>query len=295
MTNKALTIISIILLTAFNLSAQSANQKPLRLEFSQNQNVRSYDTVTPDFEVEKNYWLAAAEVVGLNIGVWAYTRYISGGSWSYISWESVKNNLKYGFTWDHDGFPINQFFHPYHGANYFNAARSNGLEFWESAPYAFFGSLTWEYFMENEPPSYNDLVNTPITGIILGEVSFRVSNLIIDESTTGLERVVRELSSTLINPMQGLNRMIRGEMWRKGVLKQRTSFSLSVSTGAHHLFLSNKMNVSRTYGLLGIDMNYGDQFAVSRHKNPFDYFTLHTEVNMTSSDNIVGLFASGVL
>ncbi len=255
----------------------------------------SQDSSVEKTTIKKNYLLPAVEVVGLNFAVWGYHRYLSGEGWSNISWESIKKNFKNGFEWDVDGYLMNQFWHPYHGSNYFNLARSNGLGFWESAPYAFGGSLMWEYFMENEPPSYNDIVNTPVTGIILGEISFRVSNLLIDESTVGFERFLREFSSTLIDPMQGLNRMFRGDMWRAGVLNKRSDFNLIVSTGVHNVFFSSKLNNSKSYVTLRADLNYGNQFAVADHKKPFDYFILHTEVNIAQGDNIVGIFASGVL
>jgi hypothetical protein len=266
---------------------------PSRL--SHNQGSISDDTLTTELKVDKNYWLPAVEVVGLNFGVWGYHKYLSGENWSNISWETIKNNFKYGFQWDADGYLINQFWHPYHGSNYYNAARSNGLTFWESAPHAFFGSLTWEYFYENERPSYNDIVNTPVTGIILGEISFRISNLIIDESTDGFERVIREFTSTLIDPMQGLNRMIRGDMWKTGLSKKKNNFNVVVSTGVHNVFFGNKFNDSKSYLALRADLNYGDEFSVSKHKKPFDYFSLHIEINITEGDNIAGIFASGVL
>jgi hypothetical protein len=257
--------------------------------------VKNDSTFNLSSDVEKNYWLPAVEVIGLNFGVWGYHRYLSGENWSNISWETIKNNFKYGFEWDVDGYLINQFWHPYHGANYYNSARANGLSFWESAPYAFLGSLTWEYFYENERPSYNDIVNTPVTGIILGEISFRVSNLIIDESTVGFERFIREFTSTLIDPMQGLNRMIRGEMWKTGLSKKKDKYNVIVSTGVHNVFFSSKMNNSKSYAAIRADLNYGDEFSATEHKKPFDYFSLHTEVNITAGDNIVGIMASGVL
>ncbi|MBR9977871.1 MAG: DUF3943 domain-containing protein [Bacteroidetes bacterium] len=89
---------------------------------------------------------------------------------------------------------MTQLSHPCHGALFFNAARANGHDFWTSVPYAVFGSLMWEYLMENEPPSYNDIANTPITGTLLGEIFWRVSDLIIDETAAGTERFLRELS-----------------------------------------------------------------------------------------------------
>lgn len=153
----------------------------------------------------------------------------------------------------------------------------------------------WEYFMENERPSYNDIVNTPVSGAILGEISFRVSNLIIDESSSGLERIVREFTSTLINPMQGLNRMIRGEMWKSGIKNKKSDFNLTISSGAHNVFFGGKIKDSRFYLSLGGDLSYGDPLKTQDHKKPFDYFNVHTELHIAENDNIVGISASGVL
>lgn len=296
MNNNLYKIFFAIVVLDLYLFAQPNDRNFLPSGLSINQSTAENDsTFTLNSEVEKNYWLPAVEIVGLNFTVWGYHRYLSGENWSNISWETIKNNFKYGFEWDADGYLINQFWHPYHGSNYYNSARSNGLTFWESTPYAFLGSLTWEYFYENERPSYNDIVNTPVSGIILGEISFRVSNLIIDESTVGFERVIREFTSTLVDPMQGLNRMIRGDMWKTGLSKKRDNFNVIVSTGVHNVFFGSKFNDSKSYITLRADLNYGDEFSVSEHKKPFDYFSLHTEVNITEGDNIAGIFASGVL
>ncbi|HOJ06415.1 MAG: DUF3943 domain-containing protein [Ignavibacteriota bacterium] len=292
------TVISlfIILLSSTSLIAQITNNEYLPSGISDyySNNSDTSNSIMLN-QVEKNYWLPAVEIVGLNLGVWATHRYLTKESWSAISWNSIKENFKNGFDWDADGYLINQFWHPYHGSNYYNSARSNGLSFWESAPYAFTGSLMWEYFMEIEPPSYNDIVNTPVTGIILGEISFRVSDLIIDESSTGFERVLREFSSTLVDPMKGFNRLIRGDMWKSGFKEKNHDFNAVISFGAHNVFFSRKINNSRTYASLRTDLNYGNQFDVKNHNKPFDYFSLRTEINLTADDNIVGIFASGVI
>ncbi|MEW6654707.1 MAG: DUF3943 domain-containing protein, partial [Bacteroidota bacterium] len=150
-------------------------------------------------------------------------------------------------------------------------------------------------FMESEPPSYNDIVNTPVTGVILGEISYRVSNLIIDESKTGFERFLREFTSTLINPMQGLNRLIRGDMWRLSNSPEETDYNFVISSGVHNVFFSGKINNSKSYATIRVDLNYGNLFSVKNHKKPFDYFTLRTEFNLAPNDNIGAIFASGVL
>ena len=56
-----------------------------------------------------------------------------------------------------------------------NSARSQGLTFWESAPYAAIGSLEWEFLGEREPPALNDLIATTMGGICIGEITYRIS------------------------------------------------------------------------------------------------------------------------
>ena len=92
--------------------------------------------------------------------VWSFDRYIVKEDWAYINGHTIKSNFKKGPVWDTDQFTTNLFSHPYHGSLYFNAARSNGMNFWQSAPFAAGGSLMWEFFMENEPPSINDMLAT---------------------------------------------------------------------------------------------------------------------------------------
>ena len=50
------------------------------------------------------------------------------------------DNMENGWVWDLDDFTVNQIGHPYQGNNYFNSGRANGLNFYESAAIAAFGS-----------------------------------------------------------------------------------------------------------------------------------------------------------
>ena len=59
--------------------------------------------------VEKKPWVAAAEVFGLNVGVWAFDRYVLKEDWAYISIQSMKDNLKHGFEYDWNHFTTNYF------------------------------------------------------------------------------------------------------------------------------------------------------------------------------------------
>lgn len=290
-------LLGVFIFFSSNLLAQSrANQdfslfsKNTSASFWRNDSIESIRQ-----EDGKNYWLPVIEVVGLNLTVNAYNNYLLDENFAKISWQSIKNNLETGFVWDEDSYIMNQFLHPFNGAAYYNSARSNGLTFWEAIPYTFGGSLMWELFLENEPPSYNDLVNTTFSGITLGEISYRVSNLIIDESTGGIERVLREFTSSLINPMRGFNRLISGRMWSRGPSSSRENYQLVFSTGVHNVFYDGNIKNDKSFLTLRLNLEYGNKFAVSKHKNPFDYFSLHTEFNFADGDDIKGIFASGVI
>ncbi len=91
-------------------------------------------------------------------------------------------NMEQGWVWDLDDFVVNQFGHPYQGNNYFNTGRANGLSFWESAGITAFGSGTWEYFGETNHASLNDLINTTLGGIALGEMFHRTAWLVRDHA-----------------------------------------------------------------------------------------------------------------
>ena len=127
---------------------------------------------------KRHFWRASAEVAGFNIGLWAFDRYVQHGDWSYISLHTIKENFKHGLIWDNDNLGTNTFLHPYNGSLYFNAARANGFNFWQSELFAIAGSGMWEFFMECEYPSTNDFIATPIGGAALGEVLYRASDAV---------------------------------------------------------------------------------------------------------------------
>ena len=141
---------------------------------------------------EINNGLMAADMALLTIGVWAPSR-ILGTEWAYIGFNTIKENMKTGFVWDHDDWAMNQWGHPLHGGQFFNAARTNGYGFWGSVPITMAGSMTWELFMEAEPPSINDLISTTVGGVYMGETAYRISSMILDNTATGSERTFREI------------------------------------------------------------------------------------------------------
>lgn len=123
-------------------------------------------------------------------------------------------NMENGWVWDLDDFLVNQIGHPYQGNNYFNAGRSNGLSFYESAAVTAFGSGTWEYFGETNFPSLNDFINTTLGGIALGEMFHRAAWLMRDTHATGSSRLWSEIGATVVDPVTGVNRFISGDASR---------------------------------------------------------------------------------
>lgn len=230
----------------------------------------------------KHPWRAAAETAGMNIGLWAFDRYVQKGHYAYISWNTIKENFRHGFEWDNDHLITNMFAHPYNGSIFFNAGRSNGFNFWASELYAIGGSAMWEMFMEREYPSTNDIIATPIGGAAIGEVLYRTSDLILNDRATGEERFGRELAAFVVNPMRGFTRLITGDMWRTRATSGRRfgipPIYVEVMLGGRILAFHDTKASSTAGGAAEVYIEYGDRFAPSCD-TPYDYFSFLLELN----------------
>lgn len=226
---------------------------------------------------ERQPWVAVGEVLGINVlynlanlMIKPEEEKIYFKTYPKIWW----NNISYGFEWDDNTFQVNQFGHPYQGNNYFNAGRGNGLSFWESAPLAALGSLTWEYLGERHKPSLNDLVMTTMGGISLGEMFHRTAWLVRDTRLTGRARLTRELIATVIDPITGLNRFISGDA---GQVTEKPAMyvpsSLFGTFDAGILWRGENTSVRGASGdpFLQVNVGYGTM-ANGRSKQPFDAF-----------------------
>ena len=108
------------------------------------------DSIDLAYYSKKRPFLAGKQILGMNMGLWAFDRYVLDAHYAYINIHTIKANLKKGFVWDNDQMGNNMFLHPYHGSLYYNAARSNGYNYWQSGAFALGGSSIWELFLENE-------------------------------------------------------------------------------------------------------------------------------------------------
>lgn len=245
------------------------------------------------YSSKKNGWLAAGEVFGLNMSIWAFDRYVSKGDFAYIDIHTIKNNLKGGFYWDNDQLGTNMFLHPYHGNLYYNSARSNGFNYWQSGAFALGGSAMWELFMENEHPSINDIIATPVGGMAIGEVFYRSSDMILDDRKRGGQRVKREILGFLVSPTRGLTRVINGDAWKVRSTSGRQfgipSISAEVSAGVRVLEIQDQVFDKGVGVGLNISVEYGDRYD-SENNKPFDYFTLRASLNGQASQPFLGQF-----
>ena len=241
---------------------------------------------------QKHPWKAAWQTFGINTGIWAFDRYILQEDFAKISFNTIKENIKTGFVWDNDQFSTNLFAHPYHGNLYYNTARSNGMTFWESAPYALGGSLMWEIVAENEPPSINDLIATTVGGIALGEFTYRMSSLVLNDSKRGIPRFISELLGTVISPIRGLNRMINGDMWKvkhtnyKYHDYDKIPVRMYISSGNRYLASHAQLFDGEHNPYLKLHTIYGDPFNQETNL-PYDYLTASITLGMSPNQPFI--------
>ncbi|MDB5114534.1 MAG: hypothetical protein JWQ79_26 [Mucilaginibacter sp.] len=255
------------------------------------------DLLNDDKQLNKKYpvWKPAVQVVGINAFTWTLDRVVLKQDFSHIGPSTWKYNIQKGWEWDSDRFGINFIGHPYTGSMYFNAARSQGYSYVQSIPFAIGGSLMWEYFGENTRPSYNDVINTPINGAFLGEIFYRLSSNILDDRTTGSERVFREIAAGLVDPVRGLNRLLQGKTFRRTTkeIYQKEPLNITVFAGLHKINEDNKTVFGKgpTEALINLQFDYGNPFE-ERYRKPFDFFRLRTEFSFGSGrkllDNLTG-------
>lgn len=185
-------------------------------------------------------------------------------------------NMEQGWVWDLDDFLVNQIGHPYQGNNYFNAGRARGLSYWESAGITAFGSGTWEYFGETNHASLNDLINTTLGGMALGEMFHRTAWLVRDTTASGRRRLMKELAATAIDPVTGLTRFMSGDSSRlseKPAELVPSALGGVASAGVLWRGINARAIESTGDPFLELAVLYGDP-TVGRSRTPFDAFAV---------------------
>ena len=227
---------------------------------------------------KKHPWRAAAEAVGINATILAFDYFILDADFAQVTQHTLRRNFRMtNWFWDSDVFYTNLLSHPYQGNLFFNAARSNGMTFWESIPYTIGGDLLWELAGECELPSINDAISTGIGGLAIGETTFRLSNLVYDDSRRGMNRFTREFFGAVISPLRGLNRVITGEAWKVRndyyLYHDDNRFPVKMSLTWGDRYVSSDDDWTGNFHTPYLDLSivYGDAF--SEEPKPYDYFT----------------------
>lgn len=231
---------------------------------------------------KERFLAAAGEIALAELLPWAWSRYVTEEDFAFISMETLKENFRAGFGFDGDSFDMNQSMHPLHGSLYYNAARSNGYNYWESGAFTMAGSLVWEFGMENTQPAINDLVNTTFGGMSRGEMAHRIAVMLRDNRASGLTRFWRELSGVIVDPMGGFTRLVHGEMtasYPNPDERFPSRFNVVSDLGYRHV--SDEAE-SPDQAFLSLSAIYGDPFAGEIRK-PFDSFWLEVDVASAGS------------
>lgn len=280
-------ILTAVIALATLLPGEAGAQMPIKI-YSRLQ--QAPDSADVAYYGKEHFWRGAGEVFGFNIGLWAFDRFVQHGDWSYINFNTIKENFRHGFKWDNDNLNTNMFLHPYNGSLYYNAARSNGYNYWRSGLFAIAGSAMWELFMEREYPSTNDIIATPIGGMCIGEVCFRASDLVLDDRARGADRVGREISGFLLSPMRGITRIITGDAWRvrptSGKLFGIPNIAVEISLGTRMLDYHHDNSYVKFGGAMELNVEYGDRFEL-KSKKPYDYFTFNASLNFMKTQPVL--------
>jgi len=239
--------------------------------------------------LKRKSWVAAAEVTGINVFVHCFDRFVTKERFAMTTLTSIRRNFKTGFVWDNDFFSTNLFAHPYHGNLYFNAARSTGHNFWQSVPFTLGGSLMWEFFGEKDPPAINDVFATTMGGVCLGEITYRLSDYVLNNKSRGFRRFLREAAATVISPMKGFNRICTGDAWRisdEDPFIKQYNVRLRLVAGGRYVADNGARYRGDYQTTVKFDLDYGDPLDDDNNK-PYDYFNFNATFGFGGNQPIV--------
>jgi len=279
-------LLLLFLLAGLNVSGQS--------DFTSFRNRdKSSAMVGADTLPRARFKRAALQLTLAELIPWSVDRFILNADYARISLRTIGHNLKFSsWTWDDDQFGTNQFAHPYHGSLYFSSFRANGYSFWQSVPPVLAGSYIWETAAEKQYPSPNDFINTSFGGIVLGEMTYRLSNQIVNNHSRGFKRQFSEVLALVVNPMNGFTRIVDGK-WGKIGRNSRERDSTHVLTEFDLGIRKFKADHHAKTGWYGrLRLSYGTPFE--NYRTPFSNISIIGEFGSDDSSkvNILSVYGS---
>ncbi len=236
---------------------------------------------------EKNFGLAAAEAYLGNFFPWAFNEIVPGRAALLISQISPRSwwrGMTTEFGWDDNQFAVNMFAHPFQGSIYYNSARGNGFNYFQGFLFALAGSYLWECCGETHLPSINDWINTSIGGAAMGEMLYRTSSMVLDNTARGSGRAWREAGALLINPTRGVTRLVTGNMSRVYANPENPNDRIPdrmdnlLAFGSRFVGVGRIADDTKANAFFDMDLTYGSLLGLTRNK-PFDFFTLGLQLN----------------
>jgi hypothetical protein len=244
-----------------------------------------FSASVPAKPLKRNFPAAATKLMVANILPFSVNYFIRRVPFSYVSSQSIANNLQIsGWEWDEDKFFNNQFSHPYHGSFYFNAFRSEGYSFSQSALATFTGSLIWEIAGERDKGAPNDLINTTFGGITWGEMSHRLAMRFTHNWRSGRRKNALDILGIALDPMSGISALVskKRQLAQRGVF-DTTAIKLELSGGGRQYGTVTDHKSEKIRGEWFTRMNFvygAPNFGV---KVPFAYFTVMLELGTSDS------------
>src|SRR5262249_10080696 len=149
---------------------------------------------------------------------------------------------------------------------------------------------------ENTPPSRNDQINTGIGGSFLGEVLFRLSNLVLEHEN--LPPLWRELAAALVSPATGFNRLAFGDRFKLLFPSHDPIYYSRLPVGGSRRSGSeggtSAARVQRNEALIDYSIDYGLPGKRGyTYDRPFDYFSFQSTAS--SANGFENLMTRGLL
>lgn len=150
----------------------------------------------------------------------------------------------------------------------------------------------WEFMGEVEPPAINDVLATTVGGICFGEISHRISHLLLNDRSRGFRRFLREFGAAIINPMGGFNRIVTGKAWHvkneyyKYHDYETLPIDLSISLGGRYLADNGAMFRGDYNSFFNIFLEYGDPLNRATGK-PYDFFSMELSLGLGGNQPFV--------
>jgi hypothetical protein len=230
-------------------------------------------------KIIKRPWGASLENLGVNILINRYDADIRNAHWAKVTPKNWITNLQTGFKTDYDHFSTNWFGHPLHGSLFYNAARNNGYNYWQSVPFTIAGSMMWEYFGETYSASEIDLFTTSFGGTYLGEMTHRLAKTLKYKIKNPALRFV---ATTLLNPMAKINGLFYKDSLDNDNVTFYPPIKSQISLGVNYPIGRVGDNPFGPRASFNYSLMYGDLFKEGKKPyQPFDFFVFKTWANFS--------------